>query len=260
MDEGMAEALRTGKAGDRPDDVFTAYLEKPTQIAGALKVLRNQAAKVRLTFEKESTPCTARILDVLENEWLLDDLQPRTALKHMTARCPFAFSSRASGVYLYSEHNQVSRIDEERGVPYFRLPLPARVLFQQRRQSARYRLPYRAHGARAATVTLHRMMAGDKDHGSTLEGRLLDVSAGGCRLAVPGPVHPQLTADEILRNIKIRIPGKFDLNANAVVRHAIYKKSSRKVFCELEFTGMDIVDRRRLGQLMQSLSPIRIRD
>ena len=89
---------------------------------------------------------------------------------------------------------------------------------------------------------------------------MLDVSAGGCRLAVPGPVHPQLTADEVLKSILIRIPGKFDLKANAVVRHASYKKHTRKVFCELEFTGMDIADRRRLGQFIQSLSPIRIRN
>lgn len=254
MDEGMAEALRSDKAGDRPGAIHTTYLDQPAEIAAALKTLRNQGAKVQLTFENETSLCSARILDVLEDEWLLEDLQPRPALKLMTARRPFAFSSRASGVYLYSEHNRISRIDEDRGVPYFRVPFPGSALFQHRRRSARYQLPYRTDESRPATAALSRLIAGDKDHGSTLEGRLLDVSAGGCRLAVPGPIHPPLTADEVLARVLIRIPGRYELKATAVVRHASYNKLSRKVICGLEFTGMDVTDRRRLAQFIQSLS------
>jgi len=252
----MAEALRTDKAGDRPNAIFTTYLQQPVEIAKALKVLRNQGARVRLTFENETTPCSARILDVLDEEWLLEDLQPRSALKLMTARRGFALSGRASGIYLYSEQNRVSRIDEDRGVPYFRIPLPTRVLLQQRRRSDRYQLPYRTD-SRPATVMLQRTITGDKDHGSVLEGRMLDLSAGGCRVAVPGPVHPRLSADEVLKGALIRIPGRYDLRSGAVIRHASYNKLSRKVICGLEFTGMDVTDRRRLGQFIQSLSRVK---
>lgn len=252
----MAEALRTDlskQAGDRPNAIYTTYLQKPAEIASALKTLRNQGAKVQLTFENETTLCSARILDVLDGEWLLEDLQPRSALKLMTARRRFAFSSRASGVYLYGEDNRVSRIDEDRGVPYFRLPLPARVLFQQRRRSARIQVPYRGD-VRPATVVMQRGITGDKDHGSTLEGRLLDISAGGCRLAVPGPVHPPLAGDELLESTLVRIPDRYDLKAQAMIRHASYNKLTRQVICGLEFTGMDVTDRRRLGQFIQSLA------
>ena len=253
----MAEALRTDKAGERPNAIYTAYLKKPVEVAKALKVLRNQGATVKLTFENEPTLCSARILDVLDAELLLEDIQPRSALKLMTARRRFAFSSRSDGIYLYSEDNRVSRIDEDRGVPYFRVPFPREVLFQQRRRATRYQVPCRT-GAKPATVTLYRMVAGDKDHGDTLEGQLLDISAGGCRLAIPGPVHPPLSSDESLRGIVIRVPSMFDLNVDALVRHASYNKDSRKVICGLEFTGMDITDRRRLGQFIQSLSRDRV--
>ena len=255
----MAEALQTDptkKAGEKSNAIYTTYLQKPVEIANALKTLRNQGAKVQLTFENETTLCGARILDVLDNEWLLEDLQPRSALKHMTARRRFAFSSRASGVYLYAEQNQVSRIDEDRGVPYFRVPFPTSVLFQQRRRSARFQVPYRTD-TRPATVTLVRTITGDKDHGATLEGRMLDISAGGCRLAIPGPVHPPLTSEEVLKGTSIRIPGMYDLEADAVIRHASYNKLTRKVICGLEFTGMDVTDRRRLGQFIQSLVRVR---
>ncbi|MGE0623129.1 MAG: flagellar brake protein [Pseudomonadales bacterium] len=255
----MAEAFPTGvqpktAEGERPGAIYTTYLEKAAEIAAALKTLRNQGARVQLTFENESSICSARILDVLDNEFFLEDLQPRPALKHMTAKRRFAFSGRAGGVYFYSEHNRVSRIDEDRGVPYFRVPFPASALFQQRRRAARYQLPYRTDESTAATVTVHRLITTDKDHAATLDGSLLDVSAGGCRIAVPGPVHPPLSADEVLKGALIRIPGRYELKADAVVRHASYNKLTRKVICGLEFTGMDVTDRRRLAQFIQSLA------
>ena len=134
----MAEALRTDPADENNSNaIFTTYLKTPVEISGALKNLRNQRVSLKLTFENETTIYTARILDVLDDELLIEDVQPRSGLKLMTARRRFAFSGRANGLYLYSEDNRISRIDEDRGVPYFRVPIPRSALFQQRRQSAR---------------------------------------------------------------------------------------------------------------------------
>ena len=250
----MAEALQTDKAGDeRSNAIYTTYLNTPADVAAALKTLRNQRIELKLTFEGETGIYTARILDVLDRELLIENLQPRSGLSLMTERRRFAFSARANGLYLYSETNTVSRVDEDRGVPYFRLPLPKKTLFQQRRRAARYQVPVRASSS-PATVTLFRNVTTDKDHDAALEGRILDISAGGCRIAVPGPVHPALAQDEVLSSVSIRIPSRFDLSARATVRHASYNKLSRKVVCGLEFTEMHITDRRRLEQFIHSLS------
>lgn len=256
----MAEALQTDTADEQPSNpIFTTYLKTPAEVSRALKTMRNQRIGLKLTFENETTIYTARILDVLENELLIEDVHPRGGLKLMTARRRFAFSGRADGLYLYSEANQISRIDEDRGVPYFRVPLPKNALFQQRRQAARYQVPIRAH-SNPATVTLFRSTATDKDHGNTLDGRMLDISAGGCRIAIPGPVHPPLETDEALKSLSIQIPGKFDLSGQAIIRHASYNKLTRKVICGMEFTGMHVTDRRRLEQFIHSLSRAEERD
>lgn len=250
----MAEALRTDPAEENnPNAIYTTYLKTPDEINGALTTMRNQRVGLKLTFENETTIFTARILDVLADELLIEDVQPRSGLKLMTARRRFAFSGRANGLYLYSEGNRISRIDEDRGVPYFRVPMPRSALFQQRRQSARFQLPVRAH-ANPAAIMLIRSITTDKDHGNALEGRMLDISAGGCRVAIPGPVHPPLETGEVLRSVGIQIPGKFDLSAQATIRHASYNKLTRKVICGLEFTSMQITDRRRLEQFIQSLA------
>ncbi len=250
----MAEALRTEKAEEDPsNDIFTTYLKNPSEIGEALKTLKNQRVGLKLTFENETTIFTARILDVLGDEFLIEDLQPRSGLKLMSARRRFAFSGRANGLYLYSESNQVRLIDEDRGVPYFRIPLPSNALFQQRRHSTRYDVPLRTD-SNPATVTLFRNVATDRDHTTTLDGRMLDISAGGCRIAVPGPLHPQLETGEVLESASINIPGRYELSVQAIIRHASYNKLTRKVICGLEFTGMHVTDRRRLDQFIQSLA------
>jgi len=250
----MAEALRTDKAeDDRSNAIFTTYLKQPSEIGEALKTLRNQRVGLKLTFENDTTIYTARILDVLGDEFLIEDLQPRSGLKLMGARKRFAFSGRAHGLYLYSEANQVRRIDEDRGVPYFRIPLPSNALFQQRRRSARFDLALRTD-SNPAKVTLFRTVTTDRDHGHALEGHMLDISAGGCRLSVPGPVHPRLETGEVLESLCISIPSLFDISVQATIRHASYNKLTRKVICGMEFTAMHVTDRRRLEQFIQSLS------
>jgi len=250
----MAEALRTEKAeDDRSNAIFTTYLKNPAEIGEALKTLRNQRVGLRLTFESETTVYTARILDVLGDEFLIEDLQPRSGLKLMSERRRFAFSARANGLYVYSEGNQVRLIDEDRGVPYFRIPIPSNALYQQRRRSARYEVSLRTD-SNPAIVTLFRNVETDRDHTSELEGRMLDISAGGCRIAVPGPVHPRLEIGEVPESVCISIPGLYDLSVQAIVRHASYNKLSRKVICGMEFTGMHVTDRRRLEQFLQSLA------
>lgn len=250
----MAEAATTEKAGEEHSNaIYTTYLNKPAEISSALKSLRNQRIELKVTFEDETNRYTARILDVLDGEVLIEDLQPRSGLSLMTERRRFAFSARANGLYLYSETNRVRSIDEDRGVPYFRVPLPEKTLFQQRRSAARYQLPVRAT-SNPAMVTLFRNVLTDKDHQAELSGRMLDISAGGCRLAIPGPIHPPLSASEVPSSVSIEVPGMFDLSAQAVVRHASYNKLSRKVICGLEFTDMHVTDRRRLEQFIQSLS------
>ncbi len=250
----MAEALRTEKVeDDRSNAIFTTYLKNPTEIGEALKTLRNQRVGLKLTFEGETTIYTARILDVLGDEFLIEDLQPRSGLKLMSAHRRFAFSARANGLYLYSEGNQVRLIDEDRGVPYFRIPLPSNALFQQRRRSTRYEVPLRTD-TNPATVTLYRNVATDRDHTSNLDGRMLDISSGGCRIAIPGPVHPPLESGEVLDSVRISIPSLYDLSVQAVVRHASYNKLTRKIICGMEFTGMHVTDRRRLEQFIQALA------
>ena len=82
----------------------------------------------------------------------------------------------AAGVYVHCAENRVVKADSERGVPYFHVALPTSVLFQQRRKAERFRLPLSV-STNGASVTL--LLEPEDDH--PMVGRVIDVSAGGCR-------------------------------------------------------------------------------
>jgi c-di-GMP-binding flagellar brake protein YcgR len=260
-----AEIVTTGAAqqpapdsmatGDARPPVHTSFLNAPLQIVDALRALRNRRARLKLRIDGDPTLYEARILDVTGEELLLEDLVPRTGLSRMTPGCLFSFSARAEGMYVNSAENRVARVDEERGIPFFRVPLPASVLFQQRRRAARYRLPL-GMTTRQATITLLRDVRSDRDHGNELAGRVIDISAGGCRVEIAGPIHPPLAEGERLKGCAIEVPNLLEIVTDAAVRHSCYEKRVRLVTCGLEFTRMPITDRRRLEQFIGALSKI----
>jgi c-di-GMP-binding flagellar brake protein YcgR len=252
-DEEQTEHAGTADPRDRS---FTQILKRKVEISRALLTLRNQSAGITLRFAGDPTRYSARILDVQHGELLLEDLTPRSGLRLMSAGRSFALYARAEGMYLHAQEIRNRLVDEERGVPFFRIPLPAMALFQQRRQATRYRLSLGGRAERVP-VTIHRDVMADRDHPAVIDGRAVDISAGGCRLQLPGPLHPPLAADEVLTACIIRLPGAAPISACGTVRYADYNKASRIVACGLEFGAMALQDRRRLDRFLRMLARAR---
>ncbi len=253
MSEPVHEyASNSAPAGSgSPGDAGARYLREAEQIARVLKVLRDQRAEIQLSFEDAPFSCTAKILDVLAGTFLLEDVQPREGLRHLRSGSPFAMHARAHGIYLHCAGNHVVKVDSERGVPFFHVALPESVLYQQRRRSARFRLPLRV-ATNGASVMLFRSC----DLERPMIGRVIDVSVGGCRAEFDGPAVPDLEIDERLENCAISIPNLLELNAQAMVRHHNYDKARHVLTCGIELTEMHVTDRRRLEQFIQSIARI----
>lgn len=233
------------RSGARGSSIYTTYLSEPIEIIRALKLLRDQRADVQLSFEGDSTSYVAKVLDVSGAHLLLEDIHPRTGLQKMRKGQEFAMSARGRGIYLHSSANKVVEVESERGVPYFRVRLPTNVLYQQRRKAARFRLPLRV-ATNGASVTLFRLH-GDKQ---PITGRIVDVSAGGCRAQFDGPLV--LDQDEKLR-CALDIPDMLNFSADAIIRHSAFDKKSRTLTCGIELASMHVTDRRRLEQFLESI-------
>lgn len=229
----------------------TAYVSEPDAIRQALKVLRDQRAGVQLNFEGDSIAYSAQVLDVSESEFLLENIVPRDGLKKMRKGQEFSMSARAQGIYVHSGSNTVIAVDSERGVPFFRVGLPTTLLYQQRRRSARFQLPTRVP-TKGASVELFREKTDRKSRDESLTGRIIDISAGGCRAEFDTAVAVPLAQDEQIR-CAIEIPNLLEFHAEAAIRHSSYDARKRTLSCGIELTEMHVTDRRRLEQFIESI-------
>jgi c-di-GMP-binding flagellar brake protein YcgR len=226
--------------------ITSRYVADHDQIERAFRAFRDQRARLSLRFDRETREVTARLLDVVDGHLVLDDIRPRDTLRLLNADRHFSLTGRAEGLYVYAEDLRVAEATSERGVPYFRVVLPDRILHQQRRRAARYRLPDRV-GDLGTLVRLHR-------GGRALEGQIVDVSIGGCRAAFPSPVSPAFKIDETIDRCEISVSNVLAITALGSIRHHGVDAGSGRTVCGIEFVRMGVMDRRRLESFIQALA------
>ena len=236
----MAEAQITAQGS------VSRVLTERAAIERAFRLFRDQRSAISLRFDGEAHAYSARILDAKDAHFLLEDIRPREGLRLLHRAAPFALTARTDGLYAYGENLRVAEVADDRGVPYFIVPYPPRLLTQQRRRAARYRLPQ--------AVTAHGALARLKRNGGVIEGEVLDISTGGCRIAFEQPIEPQFAVDEPIDRCEIAISNMLSLTAVAVVRHHATDPETRQMQCGIEFLKMSVTDRRRLEQFIHAIS------
>lgn len=227
--------------------IVSRYLTDPVEAREVFKLFRNQRSQLCLRFDSAPDAFSGLVLDVEPDNVLLEDIRPRSGLSLLQAGRPFNLTGRSEGVFAYAEEMRCAEALSERGVPYFRVPLPARMLYQQRRRAARFRIPLRVatHGAE---VVLSRA------DGKAVPGAIVDISVGGCRAAFEGFPFPALEVEEQIPHCRVNIPKLLDLSAVGSIRHVNYDQALNSTTCGIEFVEMDVTARRRLEQFVQSLA------
>lgn len=233
----MAEAVNTASSQD------SRYVSDAEEILRTLKILRDRRSLLSLRFDGEAQSYSANVLDINSNYLILEDIRPRNGIQFAREARPFTVSARAEGLYAYFTDCVVEAIESERGVPYFLTSLPRNILCQQRRKSARFRLPL-AVAASGATIRLHR-------GSESLAGDIIDISAGGCRASFRTHPKPEFGEAETA-NCDIEIPKLLEVGAKAVIRH--HNQEDDTVICGIELQEMVVSDRRRLEQFVQKIA------
>ena len=244
----LESAESTGDSGNRA--ASTRYIDDADDISRVIKILRDQRADMQIRFDDGALACSAKILDLQGDSFLLEDVQPREGFKPLRAGKTFTLSARAHGIYMRCEGNRVIKADSERGIPFFHVPLPKSMLYQQRRKADRFRLPLSVT-TNGASISLFR-----NDPDEPMTGRVIDISVGGCRAEFDGPASPPVDCDEQVDTCSISIPNLLELSAKAAIRHFSYNEQSRKLTCGIELTEMHVTDRRRLEQFIQSITRV----
>jgi len=225
------------------------YLTDAEEIAQVFKLLRDQRAELQLRFDKETTTHRAKVLDLQGADVLIEDIHPRDGMRFLRTGHRFALAARVDGLYIHSANNHAHKADSERNVPFFHMALPTSMLFQQRRRATRFRLPLRV-SANGAKVTL--TVSGQEDR--PVVGTIIDISAGGCRAEFAGFKFRPLHDDDRLAGCALSIPKLLEVNARAALRHTSLDAQRNVLTCGIEFTEMNVTDRRRLEQFIQAIA------
>lgn len=220
------------------------FLSDRTEIARAFRVFRDHCLVVKLQIGTADADFSARILEVTATQFVLEDIRPRTSLPLLRAGTPFSLAARLDGIYGRADELRVVEIGEDRGVPYFVVPLPAQMLYHQRRRAPRFRLPLEGDAAR---ITLHRAER-------ALEGALVDISSGGCRAVFDVVNDPKLAPNEVVARCDINIPNLLVLDVATTIRYHSLSKQTGQLTCGLEFASMALPHRRRLERFIAKLA------
>ncbi|XOV81494.1 MAG: PilZ domain-containing protein [bacterium] len=221
------------------------YLRNTADIVSCLKQLRDRRSNLSIRIDRNDATYQCKLLDVGENSFLIEDIHPRSGIAAIKKGKQLSLSARAEGLFVFIEKTKLLKMDAERGIPYFELKLPTSVLSQQRRRAARFRLPLRvsASGARISFI-----------EEEEISGRIIDISAGGCRAEFELPAPWPVRNDDCFDNCAITIPKLLELRGQAVIRHFHENKHSQKLVCGIELAKMDVTDRRRLEHFIQTIS------
>ena len=234
---------------DAPGGSESGYLHDTQEILRGLKLLRDQRADLTIRIDDQPETYTCKLLDTDSKVFFIEDISPRNGMSVVRSAKRFSIAARSEGLYVFIEDCRVTDTGEERGIPYFHVPLPTRMLMHQRRRAARHRLPLKvtADGAR---ITL----SYDDPNYHPLVGRLIDISAGGCRAEFDLPVQMPIESEMVIPSCTITLNRRMEIHAEAVVRHYHHNKHSQTLVCGLELVQMPVTDRRRLEHFIQTIS------
>ena len=222
------------------------YISEYADIIYALKQLRDQRCTLSLSFDKDTPPYQAKMLDVHDDHFLIEDITPRDGNARLKAGERFTIAARGRGLFAFFNETSIHLAEEERGLPYFLIPIPDSLLIQQRRRDARYRIPVTISTKRSV-IALHRDPTREP-----FMGNILDVSAGGCRAEFAAGTL--LQNEDAFKNCTLTISDVMELTSEAVIRHTSTDKGSHNLICGIELTKMDVTNRRRLEHFIQIIS------
>jgi flagellar brake protein len=205
------------------------YYTSPGDIFGVLRALQNDRSPLTVQFSSGGTFYNSLVLDVniKERYLLLDELTPRDGHALMEAGKLFSLRASINGIRVHARDMRSARtLSDATGILY-RVPFPERMLYLQRRDAFRARVP----GSLMVNASAH----SGKRPDTILQGKVIDMSATGVRVAFAGETSPPLEIGEILK-ARIEIPSQDQsIDCQLEVRNQDFNRDRDQTICGLRF-------------------------
>ncbi len=220
-------------------------LKAPVEIVANLRQLQQHHDPLVITFHERNQRFQSYLIEVDRdnNRLILDEMIPNDAERFLQNGEPFRIEAFHEGVRVAWECLQPVQIDQHQGARCYFSPMPEEVHYHQRRNA--YRAPLKQ------TEQIKIELAGAKLR-SPITGLLLDISATGCKVRLPGNVASSLHSGQVYERFTAQLP--FGAMTTAVeLRHVQYEEKLDTTFAGVRFHRMSGLEQRQVERFVYQL-------
>lgn len=229
------------EGGPQPPKVLSA----PLEVFANLRQLQQNHDPLIITFKERSQRFQSYLVEVNRERGVLafDELIPNDGERFLKAGEPFRVEAFHEGVRIAWECEDPIQIGELQGARCYWSHLPEQVLYHQRRNAFRAQLQL--------TQLIGVELSGSK-LSPALKGQMLDISATGCKLRIPGDVTARLQPGQVYEGLRLQLPFGA-MTTSAELRHLYYEEKTAASFLGMRFYRMSGLEQRQVERFVYQL-------
>lgn len=220
-------------------------LKTPVEIISTLRQLQQNHDPLLIQFQDRSQRFQSYLVEIdrERNQVALDEIIPSDGERFLKQGEVFSVEAYRDGVRIAWQCDALVQLGEFEGVPCYWAPLPAEVIYHQRRSAFRAQLKQ--------TDWVKVVLASDSLR-APLHGHLLDISATGCKLRFSGDLRAQLHNGQVHEGFTAELP--FGAMTTAVeLRHVQYEEKIDMTFIGTRFYRMSGLEQRQVERFVYQL-------
>jgi len=227
-----------GDEGPQPPKVLTA----PLEIYANLRPLLDNNIPLTLRFHERSQRYQSYLVEMnRETGWIaLDELIPNDGERLLLQGEAFNVEGFYEGARIFWTSQQDVHLGEIDGARCYWIPTPAELTYHQRRNAYRAQLKELAVTAQLGGAAVR----------NALEGRLLDISATGCKLSIKGNQGNLQTGQVYELAAKLPIG---TIQTEVELRHLVVDEKLDMTMCGLRFHRLSGLTQRQIERLVYQL-------
>lgn len=203
-------------------------LTTPLEIAAHLRMLLESHDPLIITFPERSQRFQSYVVEVDRdsNSMALDEMIPRDGERYLENGEAFRIEGFHDGVRIAWDCNTPLSISTSDGSRCYRGSLPVEVTYHQRRNAFR--------AALKLSQLVDVVFDGEKLRGEgALKGKLLDISATGCKLRFEGNIEERLQLGQVYEKFAAKALGLTDVMVE--LRHLHFEERLNATFAGIRF-------------------------
>ncbi|MBF7144605.1 MULTISPECIES: flagellar brake protein [Pseudomonas] len=220
-------------------------LTTPLEILANLKALMEGHDPLIVTFTEHQQRFQSYVVEVDRDSGTLglDELIPRDGERFLASGEPFKVEGFHDGVRIAWESAGIFQVVDNNHGRCYRGPLPSQVVYHQRRNAFR------------AALKLSQLVDIEVDGSKApqgVRGKLLDVSATGCKLRFEGNVTQRLQLGQVYERFAVALP--FGAITTAVeLRYLHFEERLDTTFAGVRFHNMSGLEQRNVERFVNQL-------